>query len=338
LVEIGDSVFRRHICGYTKFSSPQLPSGRFVVKIASFGKPETVGRNLKQILMNKNILLLFLTFSSNISYSQRVLASWSQQNIENYTKEMYDEAQNLTPLELLSKNLNDKSWSAVFLTLNASINNFSKDSSYLRGLAEQIVNSTETKLEGTSRLVIWDRIITGDIIFEGKGLVIDNDLFKVGGRANQILQNLTTKNFGFVTINSTSNELEDLKNRWLKFLKNITVEEYKPLEYKKSKIPEISSINTVNALIISLQENSKKDLITKSCLKRLYKLDEMPKEKGSPASFCNPDTYTFSYLGMLFGDKTNNETKDAKWWKNFWDTNHNNLIWNSESGIFEVKK
>lgn len=105
--------------------------------------------------MNKSFLVLLLTLCSYSSFSQRLLTSWSQQNIENYTKEMYDEAQKLTTSQLLTKNLNDKSWSAVFLTLNASINNYSKDSMYLEALAEQVANNTETKLEGTSRLIIW---------------------------------------------------------------------------------------------------------------------------------------------------------------------------------------
>ena len=144
-------------------------------------------------LMIKNVFLIVLILGSYKSFSQKMLVSWSQQNIDDYTKEMYDEAQKLTALELLTKNLNDQSWSAVFLTLNASINNYSKDSIYLRALANQVTNNTETKLTGTSRLIIWDRIITGDILFEGKGIVIDNDLFSVGGRANQILQNLTAR-------------------------------------------------------------------------------------------------------------------------------------------------
>ena len=203
-------------------------------------------------------LFILLTLCSYQSFSQKVLTSWSQQNIEDYTKEMYDEAQRLTVSELLTKNINDQTWSAVFLTLNASINHYSKDSIYLRALARQITNSTETKLTGTSRLIIWDRIINGDIIFEGKGLVIDNDLFKVGGRANQILQNLTNTNFGFVTIHSTSKELEELKIKWLHFLSNEPVEEYKPIEYKNSQISEITGLTAVNALILSLQDNSKK--------------------------------------------------------------------------------
>lgn len=288
--------------------------------------------------MIKKLLLILLTISCYESFSQRLLTSWSQQNIENYTKEMYDEAQKLTTSELLTKNLNDKSWSAVFLTLNASVNNYSKDDTYLKGLANQLTNSIETKLVGTSRLIIWDRIITGNIIFEGKGLVIDNDLFKVGGRANQILQNLTNKNFGFVTIHTTSEELEQIKNKWLSFLSGKLVEEYKPIEYKNSKIPEISSLTAVQALIVSLQDNQKKQQIIRNCLKSVYNLDEMPKEKGSQASYCNPDTYTFSYLGMLFGDKKFDESKDAQWWQKFWDTNHDKLVWDSESGIYEVKK
>lgn len=287
--------------------------------------------------MRKYFFLTLALFCFLNSFSQRLLTSWSQQNIENYTKEMFDTAQKLSTSELLTKNLNDKSWSSVFLTLNASINNYSKDTGYLKALAEQITDSKETKLEGTSRLIIWDRIISGDIIFEGKGLVIDNDLFTVSGRANQIMQNLTKKDFGYVTIHSTSKELEELKNKWLSFLSNKPVDENKPIEYKNSKIPEISSLTAVQALIISLQDNSKKQQITKNCLKKFYNLDEMPKEKGSSASYCDPDTYTFSYLGMLFGDKKFGETKDAKWWLTFWETDHDKFVWNNESGIYEVK-
>lgn len=287
--------------------------------------------------MKKIIILTLVVFIYQNSFSQRLLASWSQQNIENYTREMYDAAQKLTTSELLSKNLNDKSWSEVFLTINASINNYSKDTSYLKELANQITNINETKLEGTSRLIIWDRIISGDIIFEGKGLVIENDLFKVGGRANQILQNLTNKNFGFVNINSTDEELEILKNKWLDFLSNKSIDEYKPIENENAKIPEISSLNAAQALIISLQDNPRKTLITKKCLKLVYDLDEMPKDKNSSAIFCNPDNYTFSYLGILFGDKRADK-KDADWWLNFWTKNQDKLIWNNKLGIYEVKK
>jgi len=288
--------------------------------------------------MKTTSILVVLTLCYCKTFSQHLLTSWSQQNIENYTEEMYNEAQKLSSSELLLKNLSDKTWSAVFLTLNASVNNYSKDNNYLKELANQISINTECYLEGTSRLIIWDRIISGDITFEGKGLVIDNDLYKVAGRANQILQNSTNKNFGFVTIRSGAKELDELKGKWLIYLSNKPVDEFNPIENKNAKIPEISNLTALQALIISLQDNSKKQKITKNCLKKVYNLDDMPLEKGSPASYCNPDTYTFSYLGILFGHEKFEENKDMKWWMTFWEKNHGNLVWNNDKGIYQVKK
>lgn len=288
--------------------------------------------------MTKFIFFLISFFTFQISFSQRLLTSWNQQNIENYTKEMYDHAQKLTPTELLEKNKNDTYWSEVFLTLNASANNYSKDTGYLKGLAAQITNRHETKLKGTSRLIIWERIATGDIIFEGKGLVIDNDLFTVAGRANQLLQSLTNKNFGYVSISSTVQELEELRDKWISCLNKNLVEEYESNDYINAKIPEITSLTAINALIISLQDSPFKDQITSNCLRKVYNLDEMPKDKTSSANFCNPDTYTYSYLNLLFGFDKGDGLKDANWWRAFWNTNKDRLFWNSNKSCFEIQK
>jgi hypothetical protein len=287
--------------------------------------------------VKKLILVFILGFTLGRGNAQKLLTSWSQQNIENYTKEMYDQAQKLNPSELLDKNLNSKTWSEVFLTLNASLNNYSKDKEFQKQLAQQLTNDKVTSLEGTSRLIIWDRIVSGDIIFEGKGLVIDNDLFKVAGRANQILQNLTKKNFGYVSINSSKKELNELKTKWSRYLAGELIEEYKPAEFKNSKIPEITSLKALEALIISLQENKIKEQITNKCLKNIYKLDEMPTDKSSSAIYCDPDTYTFAYLAMLFGDEKKDDTKTKIWWLDFWNNNRDKLSWNPEKGIFVLR-
>ncbi|WP_430611763.1 hypothetical protein [Flavobacterium sp. JP2137] len=287
--------------------------------------------------MKKLIPILVLVFSYEISYSQKVLASWSQQNIENYTKAMYDEAQKLTAQELVQKNLTDQSWSAVFLTLNASLNNYLKDKDYLSALTRQLTDNTVTKLQGTNRLIIWERITTNDIVFEGKGLVMDNDLFTVSGRANQILQNLTNKNFGYVTPDSTKEDLELLQKKWSSYLADQPVDQYTAAVYQGAKIPEICSLQAVHALVVSLQANPAKDSITSRCLDTVYGLEQMPAVKGNPASFCNPDTYTYAYLGMLFGDDEMDETKNATWWLNFWTANRDKLVWNSERGIYLIK-
>ncbi|MBK7307805.1 MAG: hypothetical protein IPI88_12775 [Chitinophagaceae bacterium] len=90
------------------------------------------------------------------------------------------------------------------------------------------------------------------------------------------------------------------------------------------------------ALIYSLKPSETKELLTKDCLKKLYNLDEMPTEKGAPASFCNPDTYTLFYLGALIGEKNSDENKKYDWWSKWWEQNKAKLIWNSEKGIFKV--
>jgi len=290
------------------------------------------------IKMYKTLTILLAIFCFQSIHSQKRLVSWSQQNIENYNQDMFDAAQRLTPAELLEKNINDEYWSEVFLTLNASLNNYTKEADYKIELAEQITNKKETKLKGTGRLIIWERIVTGDILFEGKGLVMDNDLFTVAGRANQILQSLTHKDFGSVTITTTSAELEKLKIKWLDYISGKPVEEYKHIDTSKGRIPEICSLDAAHALIISLQDSAEKDVLTKKCLKDIYNLEEMPSDKKLPANYCNPDTYTYGYLGMLFGDDKKDTAKDAKWWLKFWNDNNKKLIWNTEKGIYQVKK
>ncbi|MBX0291088.1 hypothetical protein K3G63_11590 [Hymenobacter sp. HSC-4F20] len=284
----------------------------------------------------KKVILILLLLGVNNAFSQRILVSWSQRNIEGLTKEEYDEVQKLSSEQLTDKNVKDASWADVFLTLNASVNNYSKDKIYLRRLANQITNRSETKLTGTSRLIIWDRIISNDILFEGKGLVIDNDLFQVAGRANEILQNLTGKKFGYVTPKSAASELAEIKGRWLDYLSDKQIEEVKSPAQVNAKIPEVSSMQAFHALVVSLNDNSKKSELTKGCLKTMYNLDTMPVENSS-AMYCNPDTYTFAYLTTLVGDEKFDKNKDAKWWNDFWNRNQSKLKWNSARGCYEVE-
>lgn len=264
-----------------------------------------------------------------------MLLSWSQSNIEGLTEKKFNKAQSLTFNELLTKNAQDKSWCEVFLTINASINNYTENSDYIKGLINQLDDTTATKLTGTSRLIVWDRIISGDIIFEGKGLVIENDIYQLSGRANQILQNLTKKNFGYVNINSTKEDLQLLKAKWLKHIDNEKIPEYDKPTYENASIPEISSLKAFEALVVSLEPNKKKTAITKNCLKNIYGLDSMPEDKKSSARLCNPDSYTLGYLAMLIGVEKMSDEMDNKWWIKFWDENKSSLKWNTNKGHFE---
>jgi hypothetical protein len=147
---------------------------------------------------------------------------------------------------------------------------------------------------------------------------------------------LTKKNFGYVSINSTEKDLLELKNKWLDFFANKPVQEFKEQTFKNAKIDKICSMNAFHALVVSLKDNPRKAEITKNCLKNVYNLDEMPKDKSSSAVYCNPDTYTFGYLGMLTGEK-HDEKKDALWWQKFWNENKDKLVWNDKKGCYKIK-
>lgn len=288
--------------------------------------------------MNKfHTLLLFFLFST-LGFSQHVLSAWSQQTIENYTKAMYDEAQTRTPTQLLVQNKEAVYWSEVFLTLNASLNNYKEDQNYMLALVHQLTDQTETKLKGTSCLIIWDRIISGDLIFEGKGLVFENDLYTTAGRANQILQNMTNENFGLVELHTTSEELTAIQARWFDYLQHHT----KPTNSiiprnQNAKIPEIASLKAMEALIISLQDHPIKRIRIKNCLQNVYNLEVMPTDSDNPAQLCNPDRYTIAYLGILIGQQQVDPNRDATWWMTFWKENKTKLTWNTEKGFFEIK-
>jgi hypothetical protein len=104
------------------------------------------------------------------------------------------------------------------------------------------------------------------------------------------------------------------------------------LNYENT-IEEITNLKAFEAIILSIQPNEQKELITSNCLKNVYKLDSMPENPGSEA-FCNPDNYSYSYLGMLIGEKPVDKSKDYKYWKKFWGENKDSLIWDNEKGHY----
>jgi hypothetical protein len=286
--------------------------------------------------MIKKIFLVMAVFLYMKANADGILFSWSPTDLTGMTKEKFDNAKKWTTKDILNKNLETISWPDTYLLLIAA-NQYKDDKDFIKDLIKQLGNNSEVKLQLTRRLIIWERITHGDILFEGKGMQIDDDLFKVAGRANFILRNITKHNFGLIAINSTTNDLNSLQTKWLEYVDGKKVEEYKkPFESKEKGLDEIKSLSALEALIYSLKSSIEKEALTKTCLKNIYNLDEMPKEKGSSASYCDPDTYTFSLLGILTGDKTFDEKKNYEWWLKWWEENKEKLTWNKEKGIFEV--
>jgi hypothetical protein len=263
------------------------------------------------------------------------LLSWGPRDVEGVTEASFNKSKSQTVDEILAKNPEVKTWGDTYL-LVVGAHSHKEDKALLKGLVSQLTDSTEVELKGTSRLILWPRITKGQILFEGKGFQVSDDLYLVAGRANWILRQLTKKNFGYVEPTSTKEQLAELQQKWKRWLDGEKVEEA-PSEYptKEKGSSEIHSHEALEALIVSLKPSDAKEKLTKTCLKKLYNLDELPKEPGALGSLCNPDNYTFSYLSQLTGVT---DAHDHVWWADWWKTNKSNLVWNPESAAFDIKQ
>ena len=276
--------------------------------------------------------LCLLSFSVN---ADGILLSWSARDVHGFTEQSFNAAKQLKAEEILTKNLEVYSWADVYL-LMVGANSHNEDKSLLKGLIAQITNNSKVELKATSRLIIWERITSGEIQFEGKGYQVSDDLFTVAGRANWMLRNLSKKNFGYVKPPTSGEELARLQQKWMRWSSGEQVDEYQDQYLSSEKgLEEIRSPGALEALVVSLKPTSEKEKLTKECLNRLYKTDKLPDDPNSPAALCSPDKYTHGYLAVITSIK---DKHDYGWWKNWWDANKNQLAWNREKRIFEVRK
>lgn len=281
------------------------------------------------------LCLLAICLLAQIVNADGVLLSWSARDVPGVTEQSFNAAKQFKTEEVLKKNLEVNTWADAFLLMVAA-GQHKEDKVLLKGLSSQITNKAKVDLKSTNRLIIWERISSGEILFEGKGYQVGDDLFTVAGRANWMLRNLTRKNFGYVKPNTSEEDLARLQQKWTRWLSGEEVEEFQnPYPSSEKGLEEIKSMEALEALIVSLKPTSEKEKLTKDCLKRLYNTDKLPDDPTSPAALCSPDNYTHGYLGVITGIK---DKHDNAWWKNWWDTNKNQLAWNKEKGLFEVRK
>ena len=289
---------------------------------------------MRKRIIKLALLSATLFFAATVAEADGILLTWSARDVPGITEESFNAAKSLAAEEIPKKNLALSSWPEAFL-LMVSANGHKADQAMLKALAVQLTNNTKADLKATNRLIIWERITSGEIQFEGKGYQVPDDLFTVAGRANWILRNLTKKNFGYVRPTTSNQELEKLQQTWLRWLSGEQVDDVQE-QYVSSQegLKEIRSLEAVEALIISLRPTPEKEKLTVDCLKRIYKVDKLPDDPNSPASMCSPDKYTHSYLAVISEVK---DQHDSAWWSSWWARNKTNLKWNPETAKFEVK-
>ncbi|MCK4574224.1 MAG: hypothetical protein KAU36_07620 [candidate division Zixibacteria bacterium] len=284
------------------------------------------------ILVISSVLVLFAVCAA--AHADGILISWSANYLNGVNQEVFEEAKSTKPDDILGGNLTVLTWPDVYLLLVAANEN-KDDRLFIEKLIEQVSDTKVRQLTDTRRLIIWDRISTGEILFEGKGMHASDDLFSVGGRANWILRNITMNDFGHIRIVSTKEERLAIQEKWKKWFAGEEVGQYRTEYNSENGIAEISSLEALEALIISLKPSNEKEWLTKDCLESIYGLEELPDDPSSPAQLCSPDSYTLNYLAILTGVK---ELHDHEWWSEWWLTNKDKLVWNAERGGFDVKE
>jgi hypothetical protein len=93
----------------------------------------------------------------------------------------------------------------------------------IKELIKRITNTKEIGLVGAYDLVINGRVENGDMPLD-RGKVIDNDLFKVAGRASYLLKEITGEDFGSAGMYATNEELIKLQRKWIKWYNSLSSE------------------------------------------------------------------------------------------------------------------
>jgi len=267
------------------------------------------------------------------SSADGMLIAWSPQDLEGMTEARWNAASGRSVEAILELNLKARTWPEVYeVALGANANKGSKR--LLDGLVAQLADTTETKLTKTSRLIVWERITSGDVLFEGKGLQVDDDLFLVAGRANWVLRSVLEKNLGVVRASSSRQELMELQGRWSKLVAGQVVAEMpEPFPSAKRGLEELRSPQAIEALIASLGPSPAKERLTRRCLRDVYGLDALPSDPTSSARLCDPDTSAHAYLEQVT-DVSGQHPRE--WWVEWWGRNRSRLAWDPGQARFVI--
>ena len=275
----------------------------------------------------RRILLLFillLSCTKMLAAADGMLFSWGPRDLEGMTEARWSTARARSPQEILRLNRELTTWPEAYEVLaGASLNASSRE--LLDGLVQQLSDSKETELKQTGRLIVWDRIASGQILFVGMGLHVEDDLFRVAGRANWVLRSVLKKNFGYVRRASGAQDLAELQKAWAASIQGKPVKEFvEPYPSANKGLDELRSPGAIPALIASLLPSDAKDEHVLKCRQRHGPMDKV----------CNPDNLALQFLGKLTGIS---DPHDHEWWARWWAENGARLRWSPETASFLVK-
>lgn len=275
--------------------------------------------------------LILLSLSGTAIRAEGPLGAWSPRDLEGMTKRRWEAATNRTQAELLKLNRELKTWPEACEVVSGA-KEYAGNAEFLAQVAEQLTDSTLTRLESTYRLIQWDRIRSGDLVFPGRGFVVYDDVFTVAGRANWILRTVTETSFGYVKPDSTAEQLAELKRTWRSYLAGEKPTPFeRPYRSENSRNEEMFDPVALEVMIRSLAPNPAKDAVIQTCLTKVG-LKELPTDPANPAALCNPDVTARIFLRQV--TDVQGELSAAEW-AAWWTEHRDRLSWNPATARFE---
>jgi hypothetical protein len=187
----------------------------------------------------------------------------------------------------------------------------------------------------TYKLIIWERIRNGDMVFEGRGIIVDDDLFNVAGKANWILRYIYGVRFGLVQINSTQFALDELARKWTELYKGRSAGATPEVIHNSKTLACLKDTLVLKTLIFTLQPSEKKTQYINTCLEQ-FKLKSVPKDPLVSGYYCNPDNYAIEYLNKIVELKSPLKSADA--WKRWYDANKSKIVYDEKKKKFVIPK
>lgn len=88
-------------------------------------------------------------------------------------------------------------------------------------LIQDLLDTTYVGLTNANDVNIWCRVKTGQMIQNSLNYQIDDDIFKVCGRANWILKRLTKNEFGIIRCNTKAEDIKLIQMQWRLWLNTL---------------------------------------------------------------------------------------------------------------------
>lgn len=90
-------------------------------------------------------------------------------------------------------------------------------------LVKAVTDTTFIGLTNAGDVTIWARVKTGELKQNSLNYQIDDDIFRVCGRANWILKRLSKNEFGNIRIDTSMKDLVEIQKKWVKWLNTLKV-------------------------------------------------------------------------------------------------------------------